>query len=88
MARALALSVAAWLLAAGAVAARNPPADTADHHFVVVTFANNPLRPAARAGSTGRRYTSNSYGVGQLAHASAERIANTYALKEIGRAHV
>lgn len=83
MARALALSVAAWLLAAGAVAARNPPADTADHHFVVVTFANNPLRPAARAGSTGRRYTSNSYGVGQLAHASAERIANTYALKEI-----
>lgn len=85
--RAAALSVAAWLLSTGVVAAQDPTPEeapaSADHRFVVVTFANNPYRPAARAGSTGRRYASNSYGLGQLAHANAERVANTYALKEI-----
>ncbi len=77
-----ALAVAAWLLAACAAAAAESPSPV-DHQFVVVTFANNPYRPAARAGSTGRRYTTNSYGIAQRAHKNAERIATTYSLKEI-----
>ena len=55
----------------------------AGHHFVVVTFANDPYRPASRAGSTGRRYTGGTYGVAQGAHNNAQRIASTYSLKEV-----
>jgi subtilisin family serine protease len=81
------LLVAIWLLAAGSVAAADATAGgtpgAGSHSFVVVTFANNPYRPAARAGSTGRRYTSNSYGIAQLAQRNAERVAHRYALKQI-----
>jgi subtilisin family serine protease len=55
-----------------------------DHHFVVVTFANQPSRPASRAGTTGRRYAGGgTYGVAQTAHTNARRVASTYSLKEI-----
>ena len=59
-----------------------PPSE-AQHHFVVVTFANIPYRPAARAGSTGRRYSTNTYGIAQGAHTNAEKVASAYSLKEI-----
>jgi subtilisin family serine protease len=64
-------------------------ADTADgvfdpqHHFVVVTFSNDPYRPASRAGTTGRRYTGDSYGVAQNAHDKARRVASIYSLREV-----
>jgi subtilisin family serine protease len=55
-----------------------------DHRFVVVTFANQPSRPAARAGTTGRRYAgSATYGVAQAAHTNARRVASAYSLKEV-----
>jgi subtilisin family serine protease len=76
-----ALVLSAWI---GAPAA----ADTAlpidgGHRFVVVTFANDPFRPTTRAGTTGRRYTGGTYGVAQGAHNNAQRIANTYSLKQV-----
>jgi subtilisin family serine protease len=53
------------------------------HHFVVVTFGNDPYRPAARAGTTGRRYSGDSYGVAQNAHDQARRIAAVYSLRQV-----
>src|SRR4030081_1626149 len=53
------------------------------HHFVVVTFANDPYRPASRAGTTGRRYTGGTYGVAQGAHNNAQRVASAYSLKQV-----
>jgi subtilisin family serine protease len=62
-----------------------PAASTFDsnHHFVVVTFSNEPYRPASRAGSTGRRYTGDSYGVAQSAHDQARRVAAIYSLRQV-----
>jgi subtilisin family serine protease len=67
----------------GAPAAADTPAFDNIHHFVVVTFANDPYRAAPPAGTTGRRYTGNGYGVAQGAHGNARRIASTYSLKEV-----
>lgn len=53
------------------------------HHFVVVTFSNDPYRPTSRAGTTGRRYTGESYGVAQSAHDNARRVASTYSLRQV-----
>jgi hypothetical protein len=53
------------------------------HHFVVVTFANSPYRPAAPAGTTGRRYTGGSYGLAQGAHNNARRVASAYSLRQV-----
>ncbi len=80
-----AIAVAACLLTAWLVAAADtaPAQSDASHSFVVVTFANNPYRPAARAGSTGRRYSTNSYGVSQGARSNAQRVASAYSLREI-----
>jgi subtilisin family serine protease len=53
------------------------------HQFVVVTFANDPYRPASRAGSTGRHYAGGSYGLAQGARNSAQRVAAAYSLRQV-----
>jgi subtilisin family serine protease len=53
------------------------------HNFVVVTFSNEPYRPASRAGTTGRRYTGESYGVAQSAHEKARKVAAIYSLRQV-----
>jgi subtilisin family serine protease len=53
------------------------------HPFVVVTFANDPYRPASRAGSTGRHYAGGSYGLAQGARNSAQRVAAAYSLRQV-----
>src|ERR1700761_1387975 len=75
------LVLSAWI-SAPASADTEPSFDTG-HHFVVVTFANDPFRPTSRAGTTGRRYAGGSYGAAQVAHNNAQRIANTYSLKQV-----
>jgi len=77
-----ALVLSAWI---GAPASAETAATTFDdgHHFVVVTFANDPFRPTSRAGSTGRRYTGGTYGVAQGAHNNAQRVASAYSLKQV-----
>src|SRR5882757_4847708 len=75
-----ALVLSAWISAPAS--ADTDQFDTG-HRFVVVTFANDPYRPAARAGSTGRRYGGGTYGVAQAAHNNAQRIAHTYSLKQV-----
>ncbi len=77
-----ALVLSAWISAPATADTATTPFDTGDR-FVVVTFANDPYRPTARAGSTGRRYGSGTYGVAQAAHNNAQRIANTYSLKQV-----
>ena len=77
-----ALVLSAWTSAPAIADTAATPFD-AGHRFVVVTFANDPYRPTSRAGSTGRRYTGGTYGVAQGAHNNAQRIANTYSLKEV-----
>jgi len=76
-----ALVLSAWI---GAPASADPtPSFDNGHHFIVVTFANDPLRPTSRAGTTGRRYTGGTYGLAQGARNNAQRIANTYSLKQV-----
>jgi subtilisin family serine protease len=75
-----ALVLLGWI--SGPAVAETPAFDD-DHHFVVVTFANEPYRPAARAGSNGRHYSGNGYGVAQGAHGAARRVASTYSLREV-----
>jgi subtilisin family serine protease len=76
-----ALVLSAWI---GAPASADPtPSFENGRHFVVVTFANDPYRPTSRAGTTGRRYTGGTYGVAQGAHNNAQRVANTYSLKQV-----
>ena len=76
-----ALVLSAWIGAPAS--ADTAPTFDSSHHFVVVTFANDPFRPTSRAGTTGRRYTGGTYGVAQGAHNNAQRIANTYSLKQV-----
>lgn len=76
-----ALVLSAWTSAPAS--ADTTPMFESGHHFVVVTFANDPHRPASRAGTTGRRYTGSTYGVAQGAHNNAQRVANTYSLKQV-----
>lgn len=86
-----ALVSSAWALSAlaGAPASADTAANGADsgfdpqHNFVVVTFSNEPYRPASRAGTTGRRYSGDSYGVAQNAHDKARRIAAIYSLRQV-----
>ncbi len=76
------LILSAWI--GGAATADTPTAElNTGHHFVVVTFANDPYRPASRAGSTGRRYSGGTYGVAQGAHTNASRVASTYSLRQV-----
>jgi subtilisin family serine protease len=77
-----ALILSAWI---GAPASADTTAAQFDsgHHFVVVTFANDPNRPASRAGTTGRRYTGGLYGLAQSAHSNAQRVASTYSLRQV-----
>jgi subtilisin family serine protease len=77
-----ALVLSAWIGAPATADTATTQFDT-DHQFVVVTFANDPYRPASRAGSTGRRYTGGTYGVAQGAHNNAQRIATAYSLKQV-----
>jgi subtilisin family serine protease len=77
-----ALVLSAWISAPATADTATTQFDT-DHQFVVVTFANDPYRPASRAGSTGRRYTGGTYGVAQRAHNNAQRIATAYSLKQV-----
>jgi subtilisin family serine protease len=77
-----ALVLSAWIGAPATADTEAPKFDTG-HHFVVVTFANDPYRPASRAGSTGRRYTGGSYGLAQSAHNNAQRVAVTYSLRQV-----
>jgi subtilisin family serine protease len=77
-----ALVLSAWTSAPVSADTASTQFDT-DHHFVVVTFANDPHRPASRAGTTGRRYTGGLYGVAQSAHTNAQRVATTYSLKQV-----
>jgi subtilisin family serine protease len=77
-----ALVLSSW---AGAPATADTAASKFDtgHQFVVVTFANDPYRPPARAGSTGRRYAGGSYGLAQGARNNAQRVAATYSLRQV-----
>ncbi len=77
-----ALVMSAWIGAPATADTATAQFDTG-HRFVVVTFANDPYRPASRAGTTGRRYTAATYGVAQSAHNNAERIANVYSLRQV-----
>ena len=74
-----ALVLSAWTSAA---IAAEPPFD-GDHHFVVVTFANDPYRPASPAGTSGRRYASQGYSLAQSASSNAHRIASAYSLRPV-----
>jgi subtilisin family serine protease len=77
-----ALILSAWI---GAPAQADEPDTQFDtgHHFVVVTFANEPYRPAARAGTTGGRYVGGSYGLAQNAHNNAQKVAAAYSLRQV-----
>jgi subtilisin family serine protease len=77
-----ALVLSAWI---SAPATADTAAATFDngHQFVVVTFANDPFRPASRAGSTGRHYAGGSYGLAQAARNSAQRVAAAYSLRQV-----
>ena len=77
-----ALVLSAWTGAPAAAETAAPAFDNG-HHFVVVTFANDPFRPTSRAGTTGRRYSGGTYGVAQGAHNNARRVASTYSLKQV-----
>jgi subtilisin family serine protease len=77
-----ALVLSAWTSAPATAETAASRFDTG-HHFVVVTFANDPYRPAPRAGSTGRRYTGGSYGLAQAAHSNAQRVAVAYSLRQV-----
>ena len=75
-----ALVLSAWTSAL--VAAEPSPFD-GDHHFVVVTFANDPYRPALPAGTNGRRYASRGYSLAESANSNAHRVASAYSLRQV-----
>jgi len=68
--------------AAGASAV-TAPAVAAARPRIVVAFANAPATTAGPAGSTGRRYSGNGYGVSQSAATRARHVASDYALREL-----
>src|SRR5712675_1152897 len=82
---ALILSALVLFALAGAPATADTAASKFDtgHQFVVVTFANDPYRPAPRAGTTGRRYAGGTYGLAQAAHNNAQRVAAAYSLRQV-----
>jgi subtilisin family serine protease len=84
------LLVASLLLLGGGLPAANaepppttPAASRSQHPLIVVTFANAPTHPAARAGTTGSHYGGIGYTVAQIAHKQAMRVAQTYSLREV-----
>jgi subtilisin family serine protease len=77
-----ALILSAWISAPAKADTETDQFDP-DHHFVVVTFANEPYRPASRAGTTGRLYAGGSYGLAQGAHSNAQKVAAAYSLREV-----
>jgi subtilisin family serine protease len=77
-----ALVLSAWI-SAPATADTAAAKFNTGHQFVVVTFANDPYRPASRAGSTGRHYAGGSYGLAKGAHGNAQRVATAYSLRQI-----
>ncbi|HEY3784950.1 MAG TPA: S8 family serine peptidase [Steroidobacteraceae bacterium] len=73
-----------WLLALPLCAtAQEPSGVVTSRPLIVVTFANEPSRPAPHAGTTGTRYAGDRYGVSLSAHERARRIAATYSLREV-----
>jgi subtilisin family serine protease len=77
-----AIMLAPWVSSPASADTANSSFDS-QHNFVVVTFSNEPYRPASRAGTTGRRYTGDSYGVAQTAHEKARKVAAIYSLHEV-----
>lgn len=77
-----ALILSAWISAPVKADSTAAGFDTG-HQFVVVTFANDPYRPAAQAGTTGRRYSGGSYGLAQGALNNAQRVATAYSLRQV-----
>lgn len=82
------LMVGGGLPAARAAQPSTPQAGAAaatgtSHPLIVVTFANAPTHPSGRAGTTGSRYGGTGYTVAQIAHKQAQRVAETYALREV-----
>src|SRR5579862_1008020 len=77
-----ALVLSAWI-SAPATADTAAATFNTDHQFVVVTFANDPYRPASRAGSTGRHYAGGSYGLAKSAQSNAQRVAAAYSLRQV-----
>jgi subtilisin family serine protease len=65
---------------ADAVAAAAPPSALPR---IVVAFANEPRSAPGPAGSTGRRYTGDGYGVSQSAEQLAAHVASEYELREV-----
>src|SRR6185295_17190299 len=45
--------------------------------------ANDPYRPAPRAGTTGRRYAGGTYGLALTARNNAQRVATSYSLRQV-----
>jgi subtilisin family serine protease len=82
---ALVLSALVQFALAGAPVTADTAASTfaTGHQFVVVTFANDPYRPAQRAGTTGRRYAGGTYGLAQAALNNAQRVAAAYSLRQV-----
>ena len=77
-----ALVLSGWISAPATADTAASKFDTG-HQFVVVTFANDPYRPASRAGSTGRHYAGGSYGLAQGALSNAQRVGATYSLRQV-----
>ena len=70
----------------GATASADEPASSAfdpAHQFIVVTFANAPLRSVGHAGTTGTHYSGGTYGLAQSASEEAKLIAATYSLRQV-----
>src|SRR5579863_1089835 len=81
--------ICAWAVLILSAAGSSGPASAAEpgfdpaHRFVVVTFANEPLRPVPHAGTTGNRYGGDGYSVAQSAYERARRVATTYSLRQV-----
>lgn len=80
--RALALVLLVVLHGAAWAQAPSPPLPAQDP-LVVVTFANQPHLSTPPAGTTGRRYAGDLYGVSQTAHSESHRVAADYGLTEV-----
>ena len=75
----------ASLLGIGAACASQSPAEAPNrtNRYIVVTLTNTPLQFPAQAGSTGRHYGGGSYGLAQVAHDEARRVAASYGLRQV-----
>jgi subtilisin family serine protease len=74
------------LLGGGPGLAAEPPATPAAAPAparIVVGFANTPHSLPSPPGGTGSRYSGDGYRLSQSAHREAQRVASTYALREV-----